>query len=605
MARKQQEKSPPPPWELGWRMVREHPLFSAPAGCVWLCSTRAARYDRPPALGFGGYVALDVRGKLWFDPERQTPRGQAPATAAEWAWVFAVMLTHLGFGHLPVKEPRAAWVAAADAVAIAFVDSLKFGKRPADVPAPDDPAPIRTAELLFERFRIEGVPAAFVRQGLAGIAALDLLEGTPEPWTTTLKEAENAFAEGLARAVEEALQRASGRTREKKRTAAHDARDWFVSSFPLLGALAASFEIECDLKACQALEISIAAIDTERQVIYINPAAPLTHEEMRFVMAHELLHAGLRHETRRQGRDDFLWNVACDYVINGWLIEMGVGDMPQAGALHDPELAGLSAEAIYDRIASDLRKIRKLCTLRGRGLGDILKDDPKYWTGDGCTLDAFYRRCLGTGLELHRAQCRGLLPAGLIQEIEALAHPPVPWDVRLAQWFDRFFSPLERYRSFAHPSRRQASTPDIPRPRYVLREDALSGRTFGVVLDTSGSMQTELLACALGAIASFSASRDVPAARVIFCDAYPYDQGYLPVESIAGLVKVRGRGGTVLQPGIDLLEQATDFPKDGPILVITDTECDVLRIRREHAFLVPRGRRLPFSPRGPVFEIER
>ena len=43
-------------------------------------------------------------------------------------------------------------------------------------------------------------------------------------------------------------------------------------------------------------------------------------------MAHEMLHAALRHGTRRQGRDPYIWNVACDYVINGWLVEMGVGD---------------------------------------------------------------------------------------------------------------------------------------------------------------------------------------------------------------------------------------------------------------------------------------
>jgi predicted metal-dependent peptidase len=126
-------------------------------------------------------------------------------------------------------------------------------------------------------------------------------------------------------------------------------------------------------------------------------------------------------------------------------------------------------------------------------------------------------------------------------------------------------------------------------------------RTFGVVLDTSGSMDVQLLGKALGAIASYAAARDVPRARVVFCDAAAYDAGYLPVEDIAGKVRVRGRGGTELQPGIRLLEQAGDFPPDGPILVITDGECDVLRIRREHAFLVPRGASLPFRPRGPVF----
>jgi hypothetical protein len=54
---------------------------------------------------------------------------------------------------------------------------------------------------------------------------------------------------------------------------------------------------------------------------------------------------------------------------------------------------------------------------------------------------------------------------------------------------------------------------------------------------------------------------------------------------------------------VDLLERADDFPRDAPILVITDAACDVVRIRREHAFLVPAGAQLPFAPRGPVFRM--
>jgi len=115
-----------------------------------------------------------------------------------------------------------------------------------------------------------------------------------------------------------------------------------------------------------------------RAVCSESPAGPTwstrfrTHgrdeRECRFVMAHELLHVGLRHQARRQGRDPFLWNAACDYVINAWLMEMQLGDLPAVGALYDPELKGLSAEAIYDRIVTDLRRYRKLATLRGVGL---------------------------------------------------------------------------------------------------------------------------------------------------------------------------------------------------------------------------------------------
>jgi predicted metal-dependent peptidase len=132
----------------------------------------------------------------------------------------------------------------------------------------------------------------------------------------------------------------------------------------------------------------------------------------------------------------------------------------------------------------------------------------------------------------------------------------------------------------------------------------MHNRTYGVVLDTSGSMDRSLLAKALGAIASYSISRQVPAVRVVFCDAAPYDQGYMPAEEIAGQVKVRGRGGTVLQPAINLLEGAEDFPKEGPILIITDGYCERLRISRKHAFLIPKSNQLPFLPRGQVFRME-
>ena len=330
----------------------------------------------------------------------------------------------------------------------------------------------------------------------------------------------------------------------------------------------------------------------------------LTSEHWRFVLAHEMLHAALRHGDRVGGRDPYLWNVAADYVVNGWLIEMGVGTAPD-GLLHDPQLAGMSVEAVYDRIAKDLRRMRRLATLRGTGLGDLL-GEPLPCPGaprHGVDLDDFYRRALLAGYAYHLREGRGHLPAGLVAEIRVLEQPPLPWDAKLARWFDEYVPSPQRSRSYARPSRRQASSPDIPRPGWRWPDEPVPRCTFGVVLDTSGSMNHELLGKALGAIASYATARDVPAARVVFCDAHPYDAGYLPVEQIAGRVRVRGRGGTVLQPGIHLLEAAVDFPDTAPVLIITDGYCDIVRIRREHAFLVPEAARLPFTPRGPVFRL--
>jgi predicted metal-dependent peptidase len=237
----------------------------------------------------------------------------------------------------------------------------------------------------------------------------------------------------------------------------------------------------------------------------------------------------------------------------------------------------------------------------------MLPDGEGVWgRQEGVSLDEFYRRSLAEGFYYHQEQDRGYLPEGLIEEIRALSHPPIPWDVELARWFDEHFTPLEKTRSYARPSRRQSSTPDIPRPRWILSKAALDGRTFGVVLDTSGSMNRALLAAALGAIAAYALVRDVSGVRVVFCDAAAYDQGYMKPEDIAGNVKVKGRGGTVLQPGIDTLEHAENFPKDAPLLIITDGFCEdrLVAYGREHAYLIPNGRTLPFSPRGRVFRLQ-
>ena len=60
-----------------------------------------------------------------------------------------------------------------------------------------------------------------------------------------------------------------------------------------------------------------------------------------------------------------------------------------------------------------------------------------------------------------------------------------------------------------------------------------------------------------------------------------------------------------MQPGIDLLKNAEDFPKDAPILIITDALCEdrLILYGREHAYLIPAGAVLPFIPKGKVFRM--
>ncbi|WP_328394974.1 hypothetical protein OHS70_07595 [Streptomyces sp. NBC_00390] len=580
----------------GLALVKRNPAFAAVAASF----CRQAKCAGTPA---GGLAAVDSNGTVHVHPTKR-------AEPAEWAWTIAHCLLHLGFGHVPAakddprEQPDRFDRAARCTVVNRFLLTFPVGRAPGHLP---ETYPGGDEAELAARWRRDGIPAEHEHCGTAGEHPDQVLQPWPR-WNTAVPDWETAFAHALTRSVSAAMDVAGGRrdrtTGERVEQRPWDrALNWFISSYPLLGGLAAGLTVVADPELARAQDISVAAVSSAAGEIYINPLRTFTDEEWRFILAHEMLHAALRHGERCGARDPLLFNVAADFVVNGWLVEMRVGEMPE-GLLYDPDLKDLSVEEVYDRIATDLRRRRRLATLRGKGVGDILGEPlPHAASGPYADLDDFYRRGLVQGFDLHQYGARGLLPAGLIQEIRALAHPPVPWDAQLARWFDEYVPRPEPVRSYARPARRQASTPDIPRAGRWFPVEETPRCTFGVVLDTSGSMSSVLLGKALGAIASYAEARDVPAARVVFCDAAPYDVGYLPPTEIAGRVRVRGRGGTVLQPGIDLLQRAGDFPPTAPVLVITDGWCDPLRIRREHAFLIPQGGSLPFTPRGPVFRL--
>lgn len=539
-----------------------------------------------------GYVTS--KGHIYLNPNRD-------ATMGEWEYVLAHCMLHLGLGQFRedrIHDPL--WVRACDLVVTRFLRDSWIGTPPPEfcgelpLPAKDEEATWEQLRLLPEEQRGHGFSAMTGGRPdmvWCGVSAVDFEEQMARSLQESMRDAVREAA-GLP---------AIGDACRWRRDSWREARDWFVSSYPLLGAVAADFRIVSDPSVVGRLGVEVAAVSPEMNEIYIHPNPPfwMGVEEWKFVLAHEFLHAALRHDRRREYRDHRLWNMACDYVINDWLTEMKIGSMPRF-ALYDQRFHGVRAEAVYDILCEEMGRNRKGMTR------DLIYGDETWWdTLEGEQLDDRYRSALQRGLEYHRSQSRGTVPAGLVEEIHALSRPPIRWDVELARWFDEQFAPLEKHRSYGRISRRQSATPDIPRPAWRREEQRQEARIFGVLLDTSGSMDRPLLAAALGAIASYSQARDVGHVRVVFCDAAAYDQGVMSPEEIAGAVRVRGRGGTRLQPGIDLLDRDEKFPKEAPLLIITDGGCDRLNLRgRTHAYLLPWGSRLPFAPRGEVFRLK-
>lgn len=600
----------------GITVIKQHPLFG---NCHF---TRT--YNDGRNLGAKSIAVVSSQGIIRLNEN-------ASLSPKQWAYVIAHNMLHIAFGHFDAdKMPgytitdengnRAKkvdcdlllWNMACDIYVDKFLADIKFGQSIHDNAAAVFSGGLGDECGIYDYLAENNISASSNTFGTSTIGSFDM-KGLEHPFYYDENKKEHnpairAFSNALALSVSRTVSQAGGHEYDgnHRLTPGRAAAKWFIDHYPLLGGLASHFNIIEDVSYCNKNDIHIAAINAVCGELYLNPASGLSSEEWKFVLAHEYLHAGLMHHERCGGRDHYLWNVACDFVINGWLQELQIGTRPADGLLYDPELKGMSAESIYDMIVSDMRKYAKENTFRGYHKGDIMSGSA--YSGSlkkGTSLDDFCKSALQQGLEFHISSGRGLIPAGLTEEIRALAMPPIPWDASLAKWFDIYFAPLERHRSYARPSRRQTCTPDIPRPRYCPVDIPADSRTFGVVIDTSGSMDAKTLGKALGSIASYSAQHEVPFARVIFCDAEAYDAGYISPEEIGGRVCVKGRGGTCLQPGITALEGAKDFPKDGPILIITDGMIEKhLDIRHEHAYLLPKGHYLPFRAKGDVFYFD-
>lgn len=586
----------------GTELVRQHPLFGRLRFCEHICGKNAM--GKMPARVSPYYYLLNK------DCDR---------SPAEWAHIIAHCMLHLSFGHFDAKrmpgyfnEDRkwvvscdyALWNMACDIYICKFLLDVKFGTPFIRAEELSRFGSVSSEIKIYDNLVRNKINSSENIFGTAGEFTDMIMPDKPLVYRNNQKNTHiTAFAFALADSVRTVINRAGNSSDNGIKTEAQRAAVWFINHYPLLGGLASGFKIIDTRESNENLnDISIAAVNVTLGEIYVNRAAGLNFEEWKFVLAHEYLHAGLQHHARRQGRDFELWNAACDFVINGWLKEMQIGQMPGRGLLYDESLNNLSAEEIYDELIKNLRRNSKLETFRGYGKGDIIADGYRGDINAPTSLDEFCKNALRSGLMYHEQAGRGLIPAGLIEEIRALSMPPIPWDVQLAEWFDIYFAPLEKRRSYARPGRRQSASPDIPRPSLLPADIPEHSRTYGVIIDTSGSMSPRMIGLALGAAASYSTAKEVPLVRVVFCDAATYDIGYVSPEDIAGRVRVEGRGGTVLQPAVELLQNAEDFPKNAPLLIITDGYIeDDLTVKRDHAFLIPEGSRLPFRPWGKVF----
>jgi predicted metal-dependent peptidase len=123
------------------------------------------------------------------------------------------------------------------------------------------------------------------------------------------------------------------------------ARSVVVQAYPFFGALL--------LNQTVVETTRIPTMATNGKVLFFNPQFVLATppEQLHGVCAHEALHPGFCHHTRRGSRNAKLWNEACDYVINPILLDAKLVLPPKA--LYRADLRGMNAEAVYAKLEAE------------------------------------------------------------------------------------------------------------------------------------------------------------------------------------------------------------------------------------------------------------
>jgi predicted metal-dependent peptidase len=195
---------------------------------------------------------------------------------------------------------------------------------------------------------------------------------------------------------------------------------------------------------------------TDGRNIYFNREffTPLTVKQVEFVIAHEILHAVFDHMSRRESRDPKVFNIACDFAVNGQIVRDGIGDhvLPNIQIFHDPKYYGWSAEQVYDELYEKYDE-EQLAAL-GQMLDEHLDNEngkdgqPSYTKEELKQIRDEMREAV---MQAAQAAGAGNIPASVARMIKDLTEPKMNWREILRQQIQ---STIKNDYTFMRPNRK-------------------------------------------------------------------------------------------------------------------------------------------------------
>ena len=350
------------------------------------------------------------------------------------------------------------------------------------------------------------------------------------------------------------------------------ARTKLIMDKPFLGALVLRLPMRmAEPKWCQTTA-------TDARHFYYNPEYidALSIEQVEFVLAHEALHCALSHFARRQHRNKFRWDLACDYAINPLLLKDDL--IPPPGVLVQESFEGLTAEEIYpmidenntdepmDRHVYDGDEQKEedgegnQSSEQNQANDEIQQEldenenggasqPPPLNEGERENLETQWQQRLAGAAQ--QALEAGKLGGEIARMVDHLLQPRLPWRMLLARYMTMMARDDYTYN---RPSRREGSA--------IFPSLRSSEVALVVAIDTSGSVtDKEIAQC----VAEINALKGQMRARItlLACDAELSEDApwiYEPWEDFNVPNELIGGGGTAFKPVFEYVDKEMQQP---------------------------------------------
>jgi len=353
------------------------------------------------------------------------------------------------------------------------------------------------------------------------------------------------------------------------------------------GTLALSLEILPGGPDCDTMQ-------TDGRALFYNESfvMTLTDDELRGVVAHEVLHCALGHHVRRNGRDLAQWNRACDLAVNPILKENGRLTLP-AGHLDESRFHGMGAEDIFAALGrenpppppppsqggeeeeSGQGAPQPGAPAPGPGkpgpgkpgndpgaCGGIIDAAPAHDKAALAEAAADMDSKVAGALSVSAARNAGKIPGGLQRVAEDHGRARVDWRETLRRFIDQ--SNVKDY-AWTRPNRRFISA-GLILPGLV--SDSL--RELVLCVDTSGSIDRPALEAFRAEINAALSEGAADSVTVVYCDsAVQRVDSFGPGEPLE--FKPPGGGGTAFAPAF---EHVRENCQPSAVIYFTDLESD-------------------------------